>query len=450
MINAIDTGKERTLEDPLLPRDRDHVRTSPNSFDESHDCSFGERSRTGHSTIHSAETSRMLDRNGVFHQSRGHWAVRRACAGIRFRRCSRAHRKNMWEDWFYSLSYKNTLTLTFILLATYSFIIVSFAYIYLAVSKVGGTMTKAADGSITDSFCGMDINNHMEAMYFSLSTMTTIGYGVSDYYFGDCWTPLVLVLLQSICAISFQSVAIGLLFQRISRGQKRGRTVIFSDKAVIRRVKGVPYLMFRIGELRRHQLIDASAHAYCLRHMRYPSGRTMKIEGVEVPEIQTTHFITRPMQLLQKSHLLMSLPQVIVHRLDEKSPLLPPNLWYDETGYAHGSNNDGDRTNGRADSDEVYDFLRDRGAEIVVMIEGTDELTGHPLQAKHSYSAEDTAWDHTFASCIRPWNGEERQEGWFGSNCQRRRDDPVCMVDFAKFHNIEAAAPCDFDPYVPI
>jgi ABC-type sugar transport system permease subunit len=76
------------------------------------------------------------------------------------------------------------------------------------------------------------------ALYFSLSTMATIGYGTSDYYFGDCWTPFILVLLQVFSAIVFSSLAVGLLFQRISRGQKRGRTIVFSDAAVIRKVGG--------------------------------------------------------------------------------------------------------------------------------------------------------------------------------------------------------------------
>ncbi len=40
------------------------------------------------------------------------------------------------------------------------------------------------------------------ALYFSLSTMATIGYGTSDYYFGDCWTPFILVLIQVFSAIS--------------------------------------------------------------------------------------------------------------------------------------------------------------------------------------------------------------------------------------------------------
>jgi hypothetical protein len=42
----------------------------------------------------------------------------------------------------------------------------------------------------------MDIH-HMEALYFHYPP--TLGYGVSDYYFGGCWTPLLLVLAQVLC-----------------------------------------------------------------------------------------------------------------------------------------------------------------------------------------------------------------------------------------------------------
>ena len=86
--------------------------------------------------------------------------------------------------------------------------------------------------------CGMDITNVMEAYYFSLSTMTTLGYGVSDYYFGDCWAPLVFITLQVFISITFDAVAIGVIFQRLSRVQKRARTIVFSDKAIIRRIRG--------------------------------------------------------------------------------------------------------------------------------------------------------------------------------------------------------------------
>ena len=450
-------------EDPLSTQ-------SNSSFDEN-EASIGDRSRMGNTihTAHTAETARMLDRNGVFHQSRGHWGVQIFRKGIRLRPCTARHHKNMWEDWFYNLSYKNTMSLTLILVATYAAIIVAFAYIYLGVSVLGAKYESHEDGTKTHhTYCGMDISNHMEALYFSLSTMTTVGYGVSDYYFGDCWSPWALVLCQSICAIFFQAVAIGLLLNRVARGQKRGRTVIFSDKAVVRHVNGVPYFMFRIGELRRHQLIDASAHAYCIRHERYPTGKSTSQqqqqqqeqeqeqqgdksvksnqaeEGVE--DVETFHFITREMKLLQESHILMSLPQVIVHRLDEKSPLLPPKLWYDEHGVPHRLKDDPTE---RSDSDEMYDFLRDGAAEIVVMVEGTDELTGHSLQARHSYSVEDVAFDHTFGSCVEPWTTDcdtSRR-----SCLPRRHGDPVVRIDFSKFHDLK---PVDsngtYDPYVPL
>ena len=115
----------------------------------------------------------------------------------------------------------------------YFITIVIFAGLYLTVNKVGiyydgddsGThgsdktsfTTEESDMNLIEtsgdpSFCGMDINNHMEALYFSLSTMATIGYGTSDYYFGECWTPFILVLLQVFSAIVFSSLAIGLLF----------------------------------------------------------------------------------------------------------------------------------------------------------------------------------------------------------------------------------------------
>lgn len=92
-------------------------------------------------------------------------------------------------------------------------------------------------------FCSILL--YCKALYFSLSTMATIGYGTSDYYFGECWTPFILVLLQVFSAIVFSSLAIGLLFQRMSRGQKRGRTIVFSDVAVIRKVRGrYVYVLF--------------------------------------------------------------------------------------------------------------------------------------------------------------------------------------------------------------
>lgn len=395
----------------------------------------------------SSRRSRLLDRDAAFHQSRGHWGVRRLAEGLRLGRRTQAGLTSpttsgfrrilisLWGDWFHTLAYRPTLQLMAIIFTSYASLVFLFAYIYLGVSILGAKITVAPDGSTKDSFCGMDITNHMEALYFSLSTMTTIGYGVSDYYFGDCWTPLLLVLLQSCCAITFQSVAIGLLFQRISRGQKRSKTIVFSDKAVVRKVDSEPYFMFRIGELRRQQLIDISVRCYCLKHERYLRGPG---------HVETAHFLTRHLKLHYPdeslgSHIFMSLPQVVVHRIDETSPLSPKSVWYDRQAQRH-------------EKTEMEAFLRDRDIEVIVQVEGIDELTGQALQARHSYRSTDMALDFTFAPCVQPWNGvgENDESGsWLDSRrCERREGEPICSIDFARFHDIIPAPDTNECPYV--
>lgn len=220
--------------------------------------------------------------------------------------------------------------------------------------------------------------------------------------------------------------------------------------------------MFRVGELRRHHLIEASVRVYCLRHERLPLNVSYSNgETVDRVQIETTHYVARHMRLVHPdetfgSHILMSLPQVIVHRLDERSPLIPPRpVWYDADGHIHRSRDPSDTT---IVYDNLEKFLSDRDAEIIVLLEGTDELTGSALQARHSYRADDIAWDHSFAPCVFPIGSQALQEeeeeprwGWFGRrNCGARSIVPACTVDFAKFHDVVDVGPdCDACAFVP-
>jgi hypothetical protein len=433
------------------------------------ECCSEDRGSLNSPLLNSSETSlrqrpssssqqgpRILDRDAAFHQSKGLWQIHRLSRGRNFHHNFRP--RVFWRiwnewikgDWFHRLAYQRTCMLMFILFVVYSSIVVFFAFVYLAVSKLGRQIHVNPDGSVkVIVFCDMDINDHMEALYFSLSTMTTIGYGVSDYYFGGCWTPFLLVLWQVCTAITFNAIAVGLLFQKISTGRRRGRTITFSDKAVIRRIRGIPHLMFRIGELRRYHLIEASLRVYCIRHNRIPI-RT-KEDGSS--EVETAHFLTRQMKLLHPdaafgSHILMSIPQVLVHRLDATSPLVPPRTcWYDSDGDCHISPHAAETENMTLDDahrdtlaemDDLEAFLLDREAEIIVLVEGTDEGTGAATQARHSYKPSDLAWNHTFAPCVTPHQTPESQSS------VRRRQSPMCTIDFAKFHDI-VPAPSDCD-----
>jgi potassium inwardly-rectifying channel subfamily J len=389
------------------------------------------------------------------------------------------------------------------LFISYGTIVTVFGFIYLALSYFGSKAEVNPDGSSkVIAFCNMDINDHMEAMYFSLSTMTTIGYGVSDYYFGGCYTPLLIVLWQVCTAIVFDAVAVGLIFHRISRGAKRSRSILFTDKAIVRRIKGKPYLMFRLGERRKYQLIDATVRCYCIRHERLPvhqqptttsnSNRNNKKQDLDNTSkttnnshnnnntrtrIETTYFVSRQMRLLQPddwygSHVWMGLPQVVVHRIDQQSPLRPTSVWYDAEGvenyYPPVLNGSGDKTMtttsstttgsddplaaaaptvdvrnyNEADFGAIHDFLHDRDAELVVLVEGTDEGTGQYVQARHSYKTADISWNYTFADCVYPYNRRQRR----GPSSL----DPVVTMDFSKFHDlVPAPLDCDACAHIP-
>ena len=438
--------------------------------------------------------------------------------------------RRCWDDWFHTVSDMPTCILVLGVFTAYFITIVIFASLYLTVNKVGiyydgddGTHGSDNTNSLTTeesdnmklietsgdpSFCGMDINNHMEALYFSLSTMATIGYGTSDYYFGECWTPFILVLLQVFSAIVFSSLAIGLLFQRMSRGQKRGRTIIFSDVAVIRKVRGQWYWMFRVAELRKRHIIGAKVRVFLVRHERCPvsmigdnqSGRSNTVE------LETAHFVSHPLPLLNGSSqstpsssgtsssedfeqsILMGLPHVVVHRMDNLSPMVPPRpVWYDERGVPHGvmpetqttdqQTGDEEQTSllmeegqsplqmpnniqQQPSQEELTHFLQDRQAEIICFLEGTCETTGMALQARHSYRIEDIAFHQTFAPCVYPassnvssHNMTGKNKWWkpFGKNKAKvDQDDDDCEssnfstnaaleIDFTQFHDLMAA-----------
>jgi len=369
----------RSVEDRGNDLDNTHVSFWPSTWAQ-HFFFFKPNYSTEHYTC-TTKKSRILDRQGRFYQSRGRWRI--TSAGD-INRIVPPRVRRFRDDWFHSLAYTPTPQLFIFLFLWYTLTIGFWAAIYYAVSKFGSDRSSHSqvtshsnDTSGSSNYCGLDITNGMEALYFSLSTMSGIGYGVSDYYFGDCILPFILVLGQILNGIAFDAVAIGLLFQRMSRGQKRGRTIVFSHHAVIQRVKGQYYFMFRVGELRSRHIVDARARVYCIRHERFLSHGTIVNDESSRNTIDSYHFITHPVPLLcDESSLLMSLPHVFTHKMDRKSPLLPSAFWYDKDGSKHTFKKVFGNDAGLISMDtyirereNIIDFLQDREAEIVVLLE---------------------------------------------------------------------------------
>jgi Inward rectifier potassium channel transmembrane domain/Inward rectifier potassium channel C-terminal domain len=415
-----------------------------------------------------------------------------------------------WNTWFYTLAYQRTVILVGILFISYTTIVVLFATMYYSISNFGKSMVNpnGSDRSAISHevnsthsftfpsflFCDMDIHEPMEALYFSLSTMASIGYGVSDYYFGNCIVPFALVLIQICTAICYDAIAIGLLFQRIRRSHKRSKTIVFTSYAVIQRIQNVPCLMIRIAELRHYPLLNATVRAYCIRHERYPMAKsdvsknptdmdfsTAASTDVEAntdasANIETIYYVTKPMQL-QQLEILMNIPQVIVHKIDAQSPLCPPPIWYDHNGIMNQYNRVSEYVDTNAirdssaermhDTQKIQEFVQDRNVEIIFVVEGTDELTGTCTQTKQSYTCTDLKWNSKFTSCIFPnqeidrtndSNGTAHHHNMtsivprYGFRRRRKttgRTTPTCIVDFSRFHCIEPAPlNSDYCPYV--
>lgn len=246
--------------------------------------------------------SRILLRDAYDHQSIGRWNIKRVGGSW----------VSMYlDDWFNTVVHLPFARLLILMAMFYICLVSLFAVAYL---------------SFADE-CGMDFSDVIEAYYFSLETMATIGYGTKDYFFGHCWEPLVLINLQVTASLVVESLYFGIIFHRLTRGRKRTNTVLFSDKAVVRRVADAYYLIFQVCEMRRHHLLDAHVRLFAVRHERDPQGGTAYYQAHRMA-------LKRPNDAAG-GMLLMALPQLVVHKLDASSPLMPPTTWMSETGPRH-------------------------------------------------------------------------------------------------------------------
>lgn len=215
--------------------------------------------------------------------------------------------------------------------------------------------------------------------------------------------------MQVFTAVTFDAVSVGLIFQRFSRGHKRSKTILVSSDSTVMRVQGDVYWMFRVAELRKHALLQTSVRAFLVYTDRRRSHGS----------IETTHCVTKPLRLQHEQFhgsILMSLPQILCHKVDQESPLRPPNHWLDAQGSLHLIPATEDFS---ADMETLQLYWSDRNVELIVTVEGTDELTGALIQARHSFTIQDDIKFHRrFAPCV----------------------DADATINFARFHETLPAA----------
>ena len=220
-----------------------------------------------------------------------------------------------------------------------AFIVVNLAFAFLYLFDRGG-IANARPGSFADAF------------FFSVQTLGTLGYGVMAPK--TLYTNL-LVTVESFSGILTIALFTGIIFARFSRPFAR---VVFSNVAVVAPFDGVPTLMFRVANQRGEAILDASIVVTLAR-------QHTTVEGVTMRRFQE-------LKLLRSSTALFALSWTVMHPIDQTSPLY-----------------------GLTQADMI-----DRDMEVVVVLNGLDEIVVDRIYARHAYWADEMIWNRRFVDVI--------------------------------------------------
>ncbi len=265
----------------------------------------------------------------------------------------RVHFADLYH-WLLTLSWPR-----FLILICLSYVMTNslFALAYLA---GGDCIANARPGSFKDTF------------YFSVQTMATIGYG-SMYPRTDYANTIVCI--QALFGLWGVAMVTGLAFSRFSKPTAR---VIFSRVAVIAPFNGVPTLMYRTGNQRFNQILEAQQRATLIRDEVTSEGEFMR------------RFYD--LQLVRSESPIFALSWTVMHAIDESSPL------YQLT---------------------AKDLIECQ-AEIVITLTGIDETVSQTIHARHSFVTAEIIWNMRFVDIILI------------------KPDGNRVVDYTRFHEVKA------------
>lgn len=218
--------------------------------------------------------------------------------------------------------------------------------------------------SYRSNMCIEKVNSWTAAFLFSLETQTTIGYGGRQIT-PDCPEGVICLIIQCIIGLLISSTMLGLIFAKVSRPHKRSSTIIFSRHAVIAARNGKLYLMFRIADLRKRQLIESHIRVFLIRPY-------VTQEGENICSFRQPLSVKCDGESENEESVFLFSPVIVSHEINEESPF-----------YDYSPN------------DLLFaDF------EIVVLLEGIVESTGMTMQARTSYLREEIHWGHLFVDMM--------------------------------------------------
>ena len=221
---------------------------------------------------------------------------------------------------------------------------------------VVGGISEARPGSFADAF------------FFSSETFATIGYGAMHPV---TFTAHVLVTIEATLGLVATALITGLVFAKFTLSTAR---IVFSHRAAIAPMNGVPTLMFRIGNERGNTVVESQIRVALSRR--------------EVTHEGEVFYRMHDLRLARDRTSTLTRAWTVMHPITEDSPL-------------HGVTPD--------------ELVRDE-VELFATVLGTDDTSLQPVYGTCRYDGADLAFGMRLADILG------------------QTDDGRFTVDLRKFH----------------
>jgi inward rectifier potassium channel len=197
-----------------------------------------------------------------------------------------------------------------------------------------------------------DMGPFANAFFFSVHTLTTVGYG--NVYPEGPWANMVSSL-EAATGLMVFAIATGLLYGRFSRPSAR---IIYSKNAIVAPYQDGTSLQFRVTNARRNVLINMQARI------------VLMMVDSSTGELSRS-FIDLPLE--RRSIYFFALTWTIVHPIDAASPLF-----------------------GKTSED-----LAKVSAELLILIEGFDDTFSQVVHSMYSYRHDEFLWGARFIPAFK-------------------------------------------------
>jgi inward rectifier potassium channel len=247
-----------------------------------------------------------------------------------------------WRDTNPYLTLIDTTWTRFLLVVLAGFMVVNmiFAWFYL---MIGIENLKGLES---------DMGPFANAFFFSVHTLTTVGYG--NVYPQGPWANTISSL-EAATGLMVFAIATGLLYGRFSRPSAR---IIYSKNAIIAPYQDGTSLQFRITNARKNVLINMQARVVLM---------TVDPSNGEL----TRNFIDLPLE--RRSVYFFPLTWTVVHPIDSASPFF-----------------------GKTRED-----LATLSAELLILIEGFDDTFSQVVHSMYSYRHDEMVWGAKFIPAFK-------------------------------------------------